>query len=101
MKIRLLLVQAAIVAAGAMAVASTVSAQVVIVAPSAPPAVRYEAIPPARVGYVWDRGHWRWDHGRYVWNPGHWRRERAGYHWVPGHWVARGGAWRWVPGHWA
>ncbi len=98
--LRVLLAQTAIVAAGAMAVASA-SAQVVIVAPSAPPAVRYEPVPPARVGYVWDRGHWRWDHGQYVWAPGHWQVERVGHRWTEGHWAAREGAWRWVPGHWA
>ncbi len=64
--------------------------EVVVIAPSAPPAVRYEAVPAPRVGYVWDHGHWRWDHGRYVWAAGHWQAERVGYHWVPGHWVARG-----------
>jgi WXXGXW repeat (2 copies) len=100
MKLRLLLAQAALVAAGAITVA-TASAQVVVVAPNAPPAMRYEPVPPARAGYVWDRGHWRWDHGQYVWNPGHWQAERIGYHWIPGHWIARGGAWRWAPGHWA
>jgi WXXGXW repeat (2 copies) len=77
------------------------SAEVIIVAPNAPPPVRVESVPPARVGYVWDHGHWRWEHGQYVWNPGHWEVERVGYHWVPGHWIARGGAWRWMPGHWA
>ena len=98
--LRLMLAQAALVAAGAFAVAS-VSAQVVVIAPSAPPPARYEAVPPARAGYVWDHGHWRWDHGRYVWNPGHWEMERVGHHWVPGHWVEHGPQWRWVPAHWA
>ena len=44
----------------------------VVVAPNAPPPVRYEVVPATRVGYVWERGHWRWDHGRYVWIGGHW-----------------------------
>ena len=64
-------------------------------------AKRVEVVPAPRVGYVWDKGHWRWDHGRYVWVAGHWQAERVGYHWVPGHWVAHGPNWRWVPGHWA
>ncbi|CAN7233308.1 YXWGXW repeat-containing protein [Caballeronia sp. LjRoot34] len=101
MKIRLFIAQAAIVLAGVAAVAGSASAEVIIVAPNAPPPVRVESVPPARVGYVWDNGHWRWEHGRYVWNQGHWQVERVGYHWVPGHWIARGGAWRWMPGHWA
>nr|WP_242468319.1 YXWGXW repeat-containing protein [Burkholderia plantarii] len=75
--------------------------EVVIVAPSAPPAPRYEVVPAARVGYVWDRGHWDWRRGHYVWVAGHWQAERVGLHWVPGHWAPRGPNWVWVRGHWA
>ncbi|AIP62691.2 YXWGXW repeat-containing protein [Burkholderia thailandensis] len=75
--------------------------EVVVVAPSAPPPVRYEVVPEARAGYVWDRGHWRWEHGRYVWIAGHWEVERVGMHWAPGHWSQRGPGWVWVRGHWA
>ncbi|PCE27935.1 hypothetical protein BWP39_05365 [Paraburkholderia acidicola] len=99
--LRVLLVNAALVIAGVSAVASSASAEVIIVAPSAPPAVRYEVVPAARVGYVWDHGHWRWDRGQYVWEAGHWQAERIGYHWVPGHWAGRGDGWRWIDGHWA
>ncbi|KVR89560.1 YXWGXW repeat-containing protein [Burkholderia vietnamiensis] len=74
---------------------------VVVVAPNAPPPVRYEVVPDARVGYVWERGHWRWEHGRYVWIGGHWEAERIGMHWVPGHWDQRGPNWFWTRGHWA
>lgn len=97
---RLLLAQALIITAGATGIASA-SAQVVVIAPNAPPPVRYEAVPVARPGFVWDQGHWRWEHGHYVWIGGHWQRERVGYHWVPGHWVAHGPNYRWVEGHWA
>jgi hypothetical protein len=97
---RLLLAQALIVTAGVTAVASA-SAEVVVIAPSAPPAVRYEAVPAPRAGYVWDPGHWRWDHDRYAWIGGHWQPVRVGYHWVPGHWIARGPNYRWIEGHWA
>ncbi|EXJ00853.1 YXWGXW repeat-containing protein [Burkholderia pseudomallei] len=75
--------------------------EVVVVAPSAPPPVRYEVVPEPRVGYVWDRGHWRWDHDRYVWIAGHWEVERIGMHWAPGHWSQRGPGWVWVRSHWA
>jgi len=64
MKIRLLIAQAAIVVAGIAAVAGSASAEVIIVAPNAPPPVRVESVPPARVGYLWDHGHWRWAHGQ-------------------------------------
>ncbi len=83
------------------AIVEPASPEVVVIAPSAPPPVRYEITPAPRVGYVWDRGHWHWDHGRYVWIAGHWQAERVGMHWVPGRWVPRGPNWVWVGGHWA
>lgn len=100
--VRILIAHLVLAAAGTFAVASSVSArEVVIVAPQAPPAARYEVVPAPRGGYVWDRGHWRWQRGGYVWVPGHWQRVRVGYHWRPGHWARRGPNWAWVPGHWA
>jgi hypothetical protein len=99
--IRLLVAKTAIVVAGACAVAAPAFAEVIVVAPSAPPVERVEVVPAPRAGYVWDKGHWRWDHGRYVWIGGHWQAERVGYHWVPGHWIAHGPNWHWVEGHWA
>jgi hypothetical protein len=81
--------------------ASAAFAQTIIVAPHAPPPPRVETVPPAREGYAWDPGHWRWDHGGYVWAPGHWQPIRVGHRWVPGHWVEHGPNWRWVEGHWA
>ena len=70
---RLLIANAVLIAAGASAVASASAEEVVVIAPSAPPAVRYEAVPAPRVGF----------------------------HWVPGHWVEHGPNYRWVEGHWA
>jgi len=93
-----------IVPQGRMVVAEPVAVrteEVVIVAPNAPPPVRYEVVPATRVGYVWDRGHWHWEHGRYVWIGGHWEAERVGMQWVPGHWDQRGPNWFWTRGHWA
>jgi hypothetical protein len=98
---RLLFAQAVLIAAGASVIGSASAAEVVVMAQSAPPPSRYEAMPAPRAGFVWDHGHWRWDHGRYVWVPGHWQHERVGYHWVPGHWVAHGPNYHWVDGHWA
>jgi OOP family OmpA-OmpF porin len=48
------------------------SAQEVVVL--APPAARYEAPPPPRMGYAWQRGYWAWQHGRYIWVQGQWIR---------------------------
>ncbi|RKP56039.1 YXWGXW repeat-containing protein [Pararobbsia silviterrae] len=100
--LRHLLACGAFVAAGFACVANASAAEVVIVNPTAPPPVeRVEVVPGPRAGYVWDKGHWRWEHGRYVWAQGHWQRERVGMHWVPGHWDDHHDHWVWVDGHWA
>ena len=39
----------------------------------APPAPRYEVVPPPRHGYVWAPGHWAPRGGGYVWIEGRWR----------------------------
>ena len=68
-----------------------------------------QAPPPRRVvvrgarpgqGYIWDKGHWAWRHGRYRWVNGHWTKKRRGKSWVPGHWVKIGAGWKWISGHW-
>ncbi|HET7331498.1 hypothetical protein [Dyella sp.] len=68
----------------------------------APPAPRYERMPPARRGFIWSQGYWRWEPRahRYVWVPGTWVRARAGYRWYPGVWVRRGPSWYWRDGYW-
>ncbi|MGN6320509.1 MAG: YXWGXW repeat-containing protein [Dyella sp.] len=68
----------------------------------APPAPRYERMPPARRGFIWSQGYWRWEPRvhRYVWVPGTWVRARAGYRWYPGVWVRRGPNWYWRDGYW-
>ncbi len=77
-----------------------------IVAPRAPPPVRYEVVPPPPAGRVevvtWDPGHWHWNGHEYVWVPGHYvERPRREAVWEPGHWAERpNGAWVWVEGHW-
>ncbi len=80
----------------------------VVIAPSAPPPPRIEAIPSAPPAQaqtmVWSPGHWTWDgaswswkQGQYVmrpspqavWEPGHWlQRPSGGYVWVDGRWVS-------------
>jgi hypothetical protein len=91
-----------IVAAGLSAVSLSVpaQAQVDIMVNVAPPAPRYERVPPPRHGYVWAPGRWHWAGGRYAWNPGHWMAERPGYRWEAGAWNRRGPGWHYVPGHW-
>jgi len=65
-----------------------------------PPALRVEAPPSPRRGFVWAPGYWRWAHGRHVWVAGRWLRERPGYHWVPETWVQVGPRWHFQRGHW-
>jgi hypothetical protein len=67
----------------------------------APPVARVEVVPPPRVGFVWDAGHWEWRDHAHVWVPGGWIPERRGWHWVPSHWEQRGPHWHFVHGHWA
>lgn len=78
-------------------------AEVVVARPPPPP--RPEPPPPPPPGdpvvYIWQPGHWVWEHNEYVWRVGHYeRRPRREAHWVPAEWVERGGQWVFHPGHW-
>lgn len=68
----------------------------------APPAPRYEVVPPPRVGFVWAPGYWAWDdrHRRHQWRKGHYVRERPGQRWRADQWVERDGRYRYEPGRW-
>ena len=59
----------------------------------APPAVRYEAEPAPRAGYVWAPGYWDYRTNKYAWTRGHWERERHGYYYHPTQWSEHGGHW--------
>jgi len=69
-----------------------------------PPPERVEVIPapPRPAGFVWDKGHWRWDGATHVWVPGHYiRLPHPGAVRIPGHWVEMpNGRWRFVRPHW-
>lgn len=73
-----------------------------VVITTAPPAPRFERVPPPRRGFVWAPGYWRWDpaYRRHVWIPGRWAQARPGYRWYPGVWVHRGPNWYWRDGYW-
>jgi hypothetical protein len=67
----------------------------------APPAPRSEPVPPARMGFVWAPGFWRWDGHQHVWEAGHWEKDHPGHHWVPAAWTpGPGGHYRFAEGHW-
>jgi hypothetical protein len=76
------------------------TAQVSLDVTVAPPAPRYEVVPPPRAGYVWAPGYWNWNSGQWGWSGGRWIVVRPGYRWVPDEWVENGPRWRYVPGHW-
>src|SRR5512132_4218014 len=61
----------------------------------APPALRYEAVPVARRGYVWAPGYWQWNAGasRHDWAVGHWVQARPGYAYRSPQWIERDGRW--------
>jgi hypothetical protein len=66
----------------------------------APPPVREEVIPEARVGYVWAPGYWEWRGHEHIWVSGHYIHERHGHHWVAAHWNHEGERYRFEVGHW-
>jgi hypothetical protein len=79
----------------------------VVIAPSAPPAPRFESIPPppseqARVMY-WRPGHWMWDGASWTWSQGQYiERPAPQAVWEPGHWVQQpSGGYVWIDGRWA
>jgi hypothetical protein len=67
----------------------------------APPAPRYERIPRARDGYVWQPGYWDWRGNRYEWTSGIWIAERPGYVYSQPSWVQRDGRWFMEPSRWS
>lgn len=80
------LIAAAALALGTVALAPTAALAQVdfsVVIGNAPPPLRFESVPPARYGYVWAPGVWRWDGQRHVWMAGHWLQERPGYRYAP------------------
>ena len=91
---------------GALAVSSIAlaplpaAAEVSVYLDVAPPAPRYEVVPPHRAGYVWQPGFWEWRGDRHYWRKGYWIRERPGYYWHPSRWEYVDGRWVMRPGAW-
>lgn len=76
-------------------------AQAEIVLNFAPPASRYENVPPPRRGYVWESGHWQWNGRRHEWVAGHWERARRGYAYHGPRWEERDGRWYYYGPNWS
>lgn len=77
-----------------------------VLAPRAPPPMRYEAIPPMPPGggdtLTWTPGYWRWDGTDFAWMAGTYvERPRREAYWVPARWERRGTSWVYIEGHWA
>jgi hypothetical protein len=93
--------------AGALAAASfgaTAQVSVNIHVPGliavAPPAPRFERVPPPRAGHVWVPGHWQYHRDAYGWRQGYWEPARRDHVYAPGRWVRADGGWRWVEPNW-
>ena len=85
---------------GALALPQTSAAAVGVFVQIAPPAPRFEYVPPPRYGYVWAPGYWSWRGHRHVWISGTWVKARHGYHYQPYSWVPRNGGWYLERGRW-
>lgn len=76
------------------------SAAVGIYVDVAPPAPRYEVVPAARPGYVWQPGYWDWRNNRHHWVKGYWVKERHNMYWHPNRWEQHDGRWVLERGTW-
>jgi hypothetical protein len=85
---------------GALGLPPAAAASSSVTVQLAPPAPRYEVLPPPRAGYVWVPGYWDWRGHRHVWVGGTWARERAGYRYRPHQWVEHNGRWSFNRGGW-
>lgn len=90
---------ASLLSAGALTVPTAAQAQPVVIQ-VAPPAPRFERVPPPRRGYVWAPGHYEWRGGRHAWVGGVWVRERPGYAYRAPQWRQDGGRWQYSAGRW-
>ena len=85
---------------GAVATPLSSQAQIDVFVNTAPPAVRYEAVPAPRSGYVWSSGHWQHNDREYVWRSGDWQAERPGYTYSQPRWVESNGRYRYQTSRW-
>jgi hypothetical protein len=90
----------AALALGTLTVPLMSEARVYVDVNVAPPPPRVEVVPPARVGYVWAPGYWRWNGHKHVRAHGYWVRGRPGYRYEPHAWVQQNGHWHFQEGGW-
>ena len=75
---------------GSASLPSLARTEVDFVVNVAPPALRYESVPPPRVGWVWVPGYWDRRYNRHHWVRGRYMRHRPGYYYEPARWAYRG-----------
>ena len=91
----------ALIAAGAIgAVATPLTSVAQIYLQIGPPAVRYEAVPAPREGYIWSNGHWGYDGRQHAWTEGSWQASRPGYTYYQPRWVENNGRWGYHGSRW-
>jgi hypothetical protein len=67
---------------------------------TAPPAARQENPGPAREGYVWAPGYYKYENNRYTWSEGHYIPSRKGYRYEPPRWEESNGRYTLFPEQW-
>jgi len=87
-------------ALGSVVVPSLASADVGVYFNTAPPQVRYEAVPAPRSGYVWSSGYWNARGKKHVWQAGHWERQRSGHYYAQPTWTQHDNRWQLERGRW-
>ncbi|MES2322867.1 MAG: YXWGXW repeat-containing protein [Pseudomonadota bacterium] len=94
---------AALLALGAASFVPTAAmarADISVFIGTAPPAPRFESVPPPRAGYVWAPGFWNWEGNRHVWSAGRWENARQGHQFQRSEWVQDNDGWRLNRGGW-
>ena len=67
---------------------------------TAPPPDRVELVPAPREGYIYERGHYKYDGRQYVWTEGQFIKHREGHVYTPYALERRGDTWYYRPGFW-
>ena len=67
---------------------------------TAPPAARQETPGPAREGYTWAPGYYKYENNRYTWSEGHYVPSRKGYRYESPRWEERDGRYTLYPEQW-
>ena len=67
---------------------------------TAPPAARQEPPGPAREGYIWAPGYYKYESNNYTWQEGHYIPARKGYRYQAPRWEESNGKFTLYPEQW-